>query len=101
LKKSCGDPQRFSDFMYALTQWFATKNVTCLLLYELHNLFEAPQISDEEISNMSDNIVLLNFTRGTEMARRVRIIKTRGSAHDHREHTLQINDSGVSIREIT
>ena len=101
LKKSCGDPQRFSDFMYALTQWFATKNVTCLLLYELHDLFEAPQISDEEISNMSDNIVLLNFTRGSEMARRVRIIKTRGSAHDHREHALQINDSGVSIREIT
>jgi len=101
LKKSCADPQRFSDFMYALTQWFATKNVTCLLLYELHNLFDTPQISDEEISNMSDNIVLLNFTRGPEMARRVRIIKTRGSAHDHREHALQISDSGVSIREIT
>jgi circadian clock protein KaiC len=101
LKKSCADPQRFSDFMYSLTQWFATKNVTCLLLYELHYLFETPAISDEEISTMSDNIVLLNFTRGAEMARRVRIIKTRGSGHDHREHTLQISDSGVSIREIT
>jgi KaiC/GvpD/RAD55 family RecA-like ATPase len=50
---------------------------------------------------MSDNIVLLNFTRGVEMARRVRIIKTRGSAHDHREHGLQISDSGISIREIS
>jgi circadian clock protein KaiC len=101
LKKSCADQQRFSDFMYALTQWFATKNVTCLLLYELHNLFDVPQISDEEISNMSDNIVLLNFTRGVEMARRIRIIKTRGSAHDHRERALQINESGISIRDIT
>ena len=101
LKKSCADPQRFSDFMYSLTQWFATKNVTCLLLYELHNLFDAPQISDEEISNMSDNIILLNFTKGAEMARRIRIIKTRGSAHDHHEHGLQISDSGISIRGIS
>jgi circadian clock protein KaiC len=100
LKKSCADLQRFSDFMYSLTQWFATKNITCMLLYELHNLYDVPQISDEEISNMSDNIVLLNFTRGVETERRVRVIKTRGSAHDQREHALQIDSSGVSISGI-
>src|SRR4030095_5461328 len=83
LKKSSADVQRFSDFMYALTQWFATENVTCLLLYELHNLFEVTEISDEEISNMSDNIVLLRFSRAEEMTRTLRIIKTRASAHDH------------------
>jgi circadian clock protein KaiC len=99
LKKGSADTQRFSDFMYALTQWFATENVTCLLLYELHNLFDAPQISDEEISNMSDNIVLLYFTRGVEMARTIRIIKTRASAHDHREHKLEITSSGVSVKK--
>lgn len=101
LRKSSADVQRFSDFMYALTQWFATKNVTCLLLYELHNLFEASQISDEEVSNMSDNIVLLHFTRDAEMARAVRIIKTRGSAHDHREHSLRITNTTVSIDTAT
>jgi circadian clock protein KaiC len=97
LKKASADAQRFSDFMYALTQWFATENVTCLLLYEVHNLFDAPQISDEEISNMSDNIVLLSFSRDAEMTRTVRIIKTRGSAHDHKGHRLDISGSGVSI----
>ena len=97
LKKGSADAQRFSDFMYALTQWFATENVTCLLLYELHNLFDTPQISDEEISNMSDNIVLLYFTRGKEMARTIRIIKTRASGHDHREHKLEITSTGVSV----
>ena len=97
LKKSSADVQRFSDFMYALTQWFATENVTCLLLYEVHNLFDAPQISDEEISNMSDNIVLLSFSRDAEMARTVRIVKTRGSAHDHKGHILNITSAGVFI----
>jgi circadian clock protein KaiC len=98
LKKSNADMQRFSDFMYSLTQWFATENVTCLLLYELHNLFDTEEISDEEISNMSDNIILLRFARGEQMARTVRIIKTRASAHDHREHLLDITSAGVTIR---
>ncbi len=97
LKKSCADVQRFSDFMYALTQWFATENVTCLLLYEVHNLFDIPRISDEEISNMSDNIVLLSFSLDVEMGRTVRIIKTRGSGHDHRGHLLNITSAGVSV----
>ncbi|MEA2203308.1 MAG: circadian clock protein KaiC [Blastocatellia bacterium] len=101
LKKSSADPQRFSEFMYALTQWFATKNVTCLLLYELHNLYESPRISDEEISNISDNIVLLHYTRGAEMARSLRIIKTRGSAHNHHEHQLSITDAEVAVEKVS
>jgi KaiC/GvpD/RAD55 family RecA-like ATPase len=68
-------------------------------MYEVHNLFDVPRISDEEISNLSDNIVLLSFSRDAEMARRIRIIKTRGSAHDHREHTVEITSKGVSINK--
>lgn len=98
LKKGSSDAQRFSDFLYALTQWFAVRNITCLLLYELHSLFDSPRISDEEISNMSDNVVLLRFTRETEMARMIRIIKTRGSGHDNRERTLEISSNGVAVR---
>jgi circadian clock protein KaiC len=100
LKKSSSDPQRFSDFMYALTQWFAAQNVTCMLIYELHHLFESEVVSDEEISNMSDNVLLLRFTRDVEMARKIRIIKTRGSSHDHREHTFEISHRGVVIQDV-
>ncbi len=98
LKKGT-DSERMSDFMYALTQWFATENVTCMLLYETHELFEVSHISDEEVSNMSDNIVLLRFTKDREMARTIRILKTRGSAHDHRNHLLEINDGGVFVKQ--
>ncbi|HSF22856.1 MAG TPA: ATPase domain-containing protein [Blastocatellia bacterium] len=98
LKKSSSDAQRFSDFMYALTQWFAAQNVTCMLMYELHHLFESAAISDEEISNMADNIVLLRYTSDVEMARKIRIIKTRGSSHDHWEHSYEISNRGVVIK---
>jgi circadian clock protein KaiC len=97
LQKSSADPRRFSDFMYALTQWFAAQNVTCLMLLELHQLFDSPSISDEQISNMSDNVVLLGYTRDAEMSRTIRIIKTRGSSHDHREHKFDITERGVTI----
>jgi circadian clock protein KaiC len=97
LERSSIDPQRFSNFIYALTQWFAVENVTCLMMYELTSLFEVHGISDQEVSNMSDNILLLRFTPDTEMERTVRIIKTRGSAHDNREHKLEITNAGVKI----
>jgi circadian clock protein KaiC len=98
LERSSVDRLRFSDFIYSLTQWFATEGVTCLMMYELTNLFEVHGISDQEISNMSDNIVLLRFTNHKEMERTIRIIKTRGSAHDNREHTLSISKKGLEVK---
>ncbi|MFN2497918.1 MAG: RAD55 family ATPase [Pyrinomonadaceae bacterium] len=93
------DKQRFSDFMYALTQWFAAENVTCLMTHELAHLFEVHSISEQEVSNMADNVILLSFRPGPEMQRTLRIIKTRGSAHDNREHELQITNTGVIIKK--
>lgn len=97
LERSSIDQHRFSNFIYALTQWFAAENVTCLMMYELSALFEVNSISGQEVSNMSDNIILLRYSADTEMARTLRIIKTRGSAHDSREHRLEITDSGIRI----
>jgi circadian clock protein KaiC len=98
LERCSMDRQRFADFMYALTQWFAVENVTCMMTIEMRELFEVHHISDQQISNMSDNLVLLGFTPGTEMKRTIRIIKTRGSSHDNRQHELEINDKGVVVK---
>ncbi|HKY29235.1 MAG TPA: ATPase domain-containing protein [Pyrinomonadaceae bacterium] len=98
LERSSIDPQRFADFTYALTQWFAAQNVTCLMTYELNDLFEVHSISNQEVSNMSDNILLLRLTPGAEMERTVRVVKTRGSAHDSNEHTLQITEKGLIVK---
>ena len=99
LERCSIDKQRFADFMYALTQWFAVENVTCMMTSELGDLFEISKITDEQVSNMSDNLVLLGFTTGEEMHRTIRIIKTRGSNHDNRPHFLEINDKGAMVRK--
>jgi circadian clock protein KaiC len=97
LERCSIDRKRFSDFVYALTQWFAARNVTCLMTYEMSSLFEVHGISDQEVSNMSDNIILLRFREGVEMERTLRVIKTRGSAHDNREYTLEITSKGAVV----
>ncbi|MDX6384167.1 MAG: circadian clock protein KaiC, partial [Blastocatellia bacterium] len=93
------DRQRFANLIYALMQWFAVENVTCMLTYEMSNLFEVHGISDEQISNMSDNVVLLRFQSGPELKRTLRIIKTRGSQHDGREHEIRITPEGLVVED--
>lgn len=97
LKRRSLDGNRFADYIYALTQWFAVKQITCLLTYELKDLFEFHSITGEEISNMADNLLLLRFTPEAEMARTIRVVKTRGSAHDQREHLLKLSRKGVAV----
>jgi circadian clock protein KaiC len=99
LRRCSIDMQRFADFIYALTQWFAVENVTCIMTSELSDLFEVNRISDEQISNMSDNLVLLGFTAGQEMQRTIRIIKTRGSRHDNKQYFLDISDKGAVVKK--
>ena len=99
LERRSIDRQRFADFMYALTQWFAVENVTCMMTVEVRELFHVHNITDEEVSNMSDNLILLGFTTGEEMQRTIRIIKTRGSNHDNRQYFVEISDKGAVIRK--
>ncbi len=93
------DYRRFADFIYALTQWFAVENVTSVMTFEIRELFEVHAITQDEISNMSDNLILLGFTKGQEMNRTLRIIKTRGSAYDNQLRYLEISNQGVAVRE--
>jgi circadian clock protein KaiC len=97
LERRSMDRERFVDYIYALTQWFAVEGVTTLVLLELADIFDSTRLSREEISNMADNIVLLRLSPGERMRRTIRIIKTRNSDHDHYERTLRITSKGVVV----
>jgi circadian clock protein KaiC len=97
LKRRSFDTDRFADYIYSITQWFAMNDVTCLMTYELRELFEFHSVTSEDVSTMADNVILMRFSPDREMVRTVRIIKTRGSGHDQREHVLSISNQGVAI----
>ncbi|PWT91231.1 MAG: hypothetical protein C5B55_08475 [Blastocatellia bacterium] len=98
LQRCSLDRERFADFIYALVQWFAVENVTCMMTLELAEMFEIHRISDNDVSNMADNLILLGYTKTADMKRTLRIMKTRGSAQDNRLHTLEITNRGVLVK---
>ncbi|HET7321021.1 MAG TPA: ATPase domain-containing protein, partial [Longimicrobiaceae bacterium] len=93
------DGQRLHDYLYALSQHFAVHGVTAVLTFETAR----PGITgsftiDAPFSHLSDNILLLEVVVEDERTRRkIRVIKTRGSAHDPRVHEVEITEGGVEI----
>jgi len=97
LEQGAGDHLRFRDFLYSLTQMFAVRNVTSMLLVEATGLFQQQGISGHTVSYMSDNIILLEMLLGEDLSRTIRIIKSRGSKHDGKRHPLRITQSAVEV----
>jgi KaiC/GvpD/RAD55 family RecA-like ATPase len=97
LEKGAADPHRYRDFLYSLTQMFAARNVTSMLLVESAGVFPGHGITGYETSYMSDNIILLEMMLDADLTRTIRILKSRGSAHDGRRHVLRITSGGVVV----
>jgi circadian clock protein KaiC len=93
------DAQRLHDYLYALSQHFAVHNTTAMLMFETAR----PGITggysiDAPFSHLSDNILLLEVSIEEDRTRRkLRVIKTRGSAHDARVREVEITSAGVEI----
>jgi circadian clock protein KaiC len=97
LEKGASDPARYREYLYSLTQMFAARNVTSMLLVETAGLFPGHGITGYEVSYMSDNILVLEMLLEEDLTRTIRIIKSRGSAHDGRRHPLRITQSGIAV----
>lgn len=98
LERSARDPLRFRDYMYALYQRFAAEDVTALLLMETPMAQETwHHVRDPNISYMSDNVVLLGMDLQADLRRTIRVVKSRGTAHDGRERPLAITAQGLVI----
>jgi circadian clock protein KaiC len=97
LEKAATDVVRYRDFLYSLTQMFATRNVTSMLLVETAGLSPGHGITGYEVSYMSDNTLLLEMLLGDDLTRTIRVIKSRGSQHDGARHALQITQSAIEV----
>ncbi|HET7233045.1 MAG TPA: ATPase domain-containing protein [Longimicrobium sp.] len=93
------DPQRLHDYLYALSQHFAVHGVTAIFTFETAR----PGITggyaiDAPFSHLSDNILVLEAGIDQEQTRRrLRVLKTRGSAHDPRVREVVITGEGIRI----
>jgi circadian clock protein KaiC len=99
LERSAADPRRFFDYLYALTQHFATHDVASMLILEEESRHASLDGSaGTHLLYVSDNLLRLEMELGSELARTVRILKSRGSAHDGRRRGLRIAEQGLEVQ---
>jgi circadian clock protein KaiC len=101
LETAARDSQRFREYLYALSQNLAARNITALFIMDTGSEESSPTGDPaREISSFTDNTLLLEMLMDGDLQRTVRIIKTRGSAHDGRRHPLKITRSGIVVQKV-
>ena len=97
LASAATDPQRLHDYLYALVQHFAVRTITSILNLETTGSGLSSGGIQTAMSYLSDNVLLL-AVEGEERTRRtLRVLKTRGSAHDTIVHDVEITARGMSV----
>ena len=97
LASAATDPQRLHDYLYALVQHFAVNTVTSVLNFETTGNALAGNGVQNAMSYLSDNVILLTVDGEERTQRRLRVLKTRGSAHDPRVREVDITDAGLRV----
>lgn len=98
LRTAAGENTRFANYMYALTQEFAARQITVMQLMEttVDEPYRPIGVGGE-VSFLSDNMVQLSMDLEDDLIRWIRVLKSRGSAHDGRRHELRIGRDGVKV----
>ena len=99
MERTARDELRYRDYLYTLTQYMAVRGVTAMFTLET-NAAGHPGSTGKEISPMSDNLVLLGMELDDQLTRTIRVLKSRGSAHDGRRHLLHITGQGVRVERV-
>ena len=99
LASAASDPQRLHDYLYALVQHFAVSTITSVLNFETtgNSLAAAESGAQNPISYLSDNVVLMTVDGEERTRRMIRVLKTRGSAHDGTVREVEITSSGLRV----
>jgi circadian clock protein KaiC len=95
LAVTADDPLRIRDYLFALTQQLATERITSM--FTIQESTSGHNIDLPEVSYLGDNVVHLEVKLGDELERTIRILKSRGSAHDGRRHSLVIRRGGIVV----
>ena len=98
LASAASDAQRLHDYLYALVQHFAVSTITSVLIFEtMGNTIAGNSGMQNAMSYLSDNVLLLTVEGEERTRRSLRVLKTRGSAHDTRIREVAITSAGLDI----
>jgi circadian clock protein KaiC len=98
LMVTAGDPVRFREWMYSLVQRCARRGISLMMIVEVPELFQLRRISEQGLSHLSDNVVLLQYVQdGSRLARAMTVLKTRAAQHEPVAHRYEITAQGIVL----
>lgn len=98
IRAAASDPTRFREFCYSLMQRFARQGVSIVMTFEIPDLFGAERLSDDAVSPLSDNVVMLSYLKDDgSIKRTISVIKTRASHHDPAIRQFLIGRDGIAL----
>jgi circadian clock protein KaiC len=94
------DAVRFREYVYSLTHRCSRTGVSLLMTSEIPDLFRVQSLSKVGISEIAENVVLLQYVRGSNALRRsVTVLKTRATGHDAHIREFEITRDGIVLGE--
>jgi RecA-superfamily ATPases implicated in signal transduction len=91
------DKVKYTDYIWALTDYFKTQGVTVLLTHEMQDP-SLSTLTKHGISFIADNLLLLTLKEdGINLKRYLRVVKMRGSTHSNELKELTIDAKGLAI----
>lgn len=98
IRAAASDATRFREFCYSLMQRFARQGVSIVMTFEIPDLFGAERLSDDAVSPLSDNVVMLSYLKDDDSIKRtISVIKTRASHHDPAIRQFLIGRDGIAL----
>ncbi len=96
-KRIAGQEAAF-DFVMRIVDACKRAGITAFLINQVENSGNFSDFSGLGVSSIVDTIVSLEFKdTGTELRRRMMVIKSRGANHSHRYHEYQLTGQGLHI----
>lgn len=101
LEMAAGNPTRFREWMFSLTQRFSRAGISLMMVVEIPELFELRRISEHGVSHLADNVILLQYVQeGPELLRALTVLKTRAMHHRPMVHRYEITDKGFILGDV-
>ena len=95
------DPTRFREWMFSLTQRLERAGISLMMIVEVPELFQLRKISEQGLSHLADNVVLLQYVQeGPELARALTVLKTRAMHHHPVVHRYEITEKGFVLGDV-
>ena len=100
LRRAAVDELRFREYVYSLLQRCANRQISIMMSQEVPALFGISQLSEDGISHLSDNVILLQFVpRDMQLRRALTVLKTRAGRHDPAIREFTITPEGIVLDE--